>query len=81
MGHKLQGTSNQEWAQQLHKIRRMVEFLVGRERKLDVQTDVAVRRLGRLEKENDEKDDDEREASLTEALSDKTKVAKLAGRC
>ena len=69
-GHK-------EWTRELCEIRRMVEFLVRRERKLDVKTDVAVRRLERLEKENGEKEDEEREASLTEALSDTTKVAKL----
>ena len=55
----------------------MVEFSVRRERKLDVKTEVAVRRLEWLEKENDEWEDEEREASLTQALSDKTKVAKL----
>ena len=52
----------------------MVEFLVRQERKLDVKT---VRRLEWLEKENDEQEDEEREASLTQALSDKTKVAEL----
>ena len=55
----------------------MVEFLVCRERKLDAKTDVAVRRLERLEKEQDEQDDHDREASMTEALTDKTKVVKL----
>ena len=55
-----QATSNQEeerivdWTQDLREIRRMVEFLVRRERKLDVKTEVAVRRLEWLEKENDE---------------------------
>ena len=52
----------------------MVEFLVRQERKLDVKT---VRRLEWLEKENDEQEDEEREASLSQALSHKTKVAKL----
>ena len=33
------------WIQELAEIRQMVEFLVRRERKLDVKTDVAVRRL------------------------------------
>ena len=69
----------EEFAQVLRGIRRMVEFLLRREMKLDVKTDVSVRRLERLEKENDEEEDEEREASLTDALSDKTKVAK-AGR-
>ena len=48
-----------------------------RERKLDAKTDVAVRRLERLEREQDEQDDHDREASMTEALTDKTKVVKL----
>ena len=55
----------------------MVEFLVRRERKVDVKTDVAVRRLERLERDKDEQDDHDREASMTEALADKTKVVKL----
>ena len=62
---------------ELTKIRQMVEFLVRRECKLDVKTDVAVRRLVRLEREQDEQDNHDREASMTEAFADKTKVAKL----
>ena len=42
------------WIQELTEIRQMVEFLVRRERKLDVKTDVAVRRLERLEEESDQ---------------------------
>ena len=40
-GGSHQSTSDQEWTQELHEIRRVVEFLVRRERKLDVKTDVA----------------------------------------
>ena len=65
------------WTKELAEVRQMVEFLVRRERKLDAKTDVAVRRLERLEKEQDEQDDHDREASMTEALTDKTKVVKL----
>ena len=65
------------WTKELTEIRQMVEFLVRRERKLDVKTDMAVRRLERLEREQDEQDDHDREASMTEALADKTKVVKL----
>ena len=65
------------WTKELAEIRQMVEFLVRRERKLDAKTDVAVRRLERLEREQDEQDDHDREASMTEALADKTKVVKL----
>ena len=52
----------------------MVEFLLHRERKLDVKTDMAVKRL---EKDNSQLHDEERETSLTEAFADKTKIAKL----
>ena len=38
------------WTTELTEIRQMVEFLVRRERKLDVKADVAVRRLERLER-------------------------------
>ena len=55
----------------------MVEFLVQRERKLDVKTDVAARRLERLERESSQLEDEEREASLEEALADQAKVVKL----
>ena len=55
----------------------MVEFLVRRERKLDVKSDVAVRRLERLEREHSQLEDEEREASLQDALADRTKVVKL----
>ena len=55
----------------------MVEFLVRRERKLDVKADVAVRRLERLERENLQLEVEMLESSLPEALADKTKVVKL----
>ena len=51
-GSHPQATLNQEWAEELREIRRMVVFLVRRERKLDVKAEVAIRRLERLEKEN-----------------------------
>ena len=51
--------------------------LVRRERKLDVKADVAVRRLERLEREHSQLEDEEREASLQDALADRTKVVKL----
>ena len=65
------------WTQDLREIRRMVEFLVHRERKLDVKADVAIRRLERLGKENLQLEAEALEASLLEALADKTKVVKL----
>ena len=80
-GSHLQATAEEErivdWTQDLREIRRMVEFLVRRERKLDVKADVAVRRLARLEKEHSQQEDEECEASLPVALADRTKVVKL----
>ena len=80
-GSHLQATAEEErivdWTQDLREIRRMVEFLVRRERKLDVKADVAVRRLARLEKEHSQQEDEECEASLPDALADRTKVVKL----
>ena len=52
----------------------MLEFLVRRERKVDTQTEVATRRLERLERDEEDR---EHEANLEEALVDKTKVVKL----
>ena len=72
-----QATMDQEWAKELRDIRRMVEFLVHRERELDVKTDAAARRLERLERESSQTKDEEREASLEQALTDHTKVVKL----
>ena len=50
-----------------------------RERKLDVKADVAVRGLRGWRKKTPQLKDEEHEASLPDALADKTKVAK-AGR-
>ena len=58
-------------------VEKLVERLVHRERKVDVKTNVTGGRLERLEKEKDNRDDEEHEASLTGALEDKSKVAKL----
>ena len=66
-----------DWTQDLREIHRMVDFLVRRERKLDMKADVAVRRLARLEQEHSQLKDEEREASLPDALADRTKVVKL----
>ena len=80
-GSHLQAMAEKErtvdWTQDLREIRRMVEFLVRRERKLDVKADVAVRRLARLEKEHSQLEDADCEASLPDALADRTKVVKL----
>ena len=80
-GSHLQATAEEErivdWTQDLREIRRMVEFLVHREGKLDVKADVPVRRFARLEKEHSQQEDEECEASLPDALADRTKVVKL----
>ena len=80
-GSHLQAMTGEErieiWTQDLREIRRMVEFLVRRERKLDVKADVAIRMLERLERENLQLEDEVLESSLPEALADKTKVVQL----
>ena len=63
--------------EELREMRKMLEFLVRRERKVDTKTEVAAKKIQRLEKEREEEDDKEREASLMESLADKTKVVKL----
>ena len=63
--------------EELKEMKKMLEFLVRRERKVDVRTEVAVKKLQRLEEERDEENDKEREASLGEALANMTKVVKL----
>ena len=40
--------------EELKEMKKMLEFLVRRERKVDVRTEVAVKELQRLEKERDE---------------------------
>ena len=62
-GSHPQATLNQEWAEELREIRHVVEFLVRRERKLDVKADVAIRRLERLEKVNFQLEDEALEAA------------------
>ena len=60
-GSHTHSTMDQERDKELREIRRMVEFLVHRERKLDVRTGVAARRLERLERESSQQEDEERE--------------------
>ena len=76
-GSHPQAMMDQERDKELREIRRMVEFLVHRERKLDVRTDGVARRLERLERESSQLEDEERETSLEGALADRTKVVKL----
>ena len=61
----------------LKEARKMLEFLVRRERKVDTHAEVSTRRLERLEREKEDEEDREHETNLEEALVDKTKVVKL----
>ena len=45
--------------EELKEMKKMLEILVRRERKVDVRTEVAVTKLQRLEKERDEENDKE----------------------
>ena len=62
---------------ELLQVRELVGVLVRRERCAEVKTEVAARRLDRLEREKDDADDAEREANLQEALAVQSKVVKL----
>ena len=62
---------------ELLQVRELVGVLVRRERCAEVKTEVAARRLDRMEREKDDADDAEREANLQEALTDQSKVVKL----
>ena len=62
---------------ELLQVRELVGVLVRRERHAEVKTEVAARKLDRMEREKDDADDAEREADLQEALTDQSKVVKL----
>ena len=62
---------------ELLQVRELVGVLVRRERCAEVKTEVAARRLDRMEREKNDADDAEREANLQEALTDQSKVVKL----
>ena len=62
---------------ELLQVRELVGVLVRRERCAEVKTEVAARRLERMEREKDEADDAEHEAELQEALENQAKVVKL----
>ena len=79
MAHTPRPRENQGWAEELNEIGPSVEFLVRRERKLDVETDVAARRLEKLEKGNSQPDE-ECEASLADAPTDAPKVVILVDK-
>ena len=62
---------------ELLQVRELVGVLVRRERCAEVKTEVAARRLERMEREKDNADDAEHEANLEEALADQTKAVKM----
>ena len=62
---------------ELLHVRELIGVLVRKERCAETRAEIAARKLDRLEREQDEQDDKEREANLHEALGDKTKVVKL----
>ena len=67
-GSQLQATTEEErivdWTQDLREIRRMIEFLVRGEKKLDVKANGTVKRLERLEKEHSLLENEKHEVSL-----------------
>ena len=82
-GSHPQATMDQEWVKELRDIRRMVDFVVHRERKLDVKTAVAARRLERLERERAPRQrtrSPHRPASNKPSRDQLTKVDKLVCR-
>ena len=62
---------------ELWQVRELVGVLVRRERCAEVKTEVAARRLERMERGKDDVNDAEHEADLQEALANQTKAVRL----
>ena len=62
---------------ELLQVRELVGVLVRRERCIEKKAEIAARRLDRMEREKDEAEDGEHEASLQEALANQAKVVRL----
>ena len=62
---------------ELAHLRELLGVLVRRERRAETKTEIAARRLDRMEREQHEADDAEHEASLEEALSNQSKAVKV----
>ena len=62
---------------ELAHVRELLGVLVRRERRAETKTEIAARRLDRMEREQHEADDAEHEASLEEALSNQSKAVKV----
>ena len=65
---------------ELLQVRELVGVLMRRERCAEVKTEVAARRLERMEREKDDADDAEHEADLQEALANQTKAVRLVDK-
>ena len=72
-----------EWVQELRDVknelmhvRKLVGVLVRRERCAETKTEIAARRLDRMEREQTEADDAEHEANLQEALANQSKAVR-----
>ena len=61
----------------LAHVRELLGVLVRRERRAETKTEIAARRLDRMEREKHEADDAEHEANLQEALSSQSKAVKV----
>ena len=66
----------------LAHVRELLGVLVCRETCAEAKTEIAARRLGRMEREKDEADDAEHEANLQEALTNQSQAVKvLVDKC
>ena len=64
-------------ARELKEVRKLVELLVRSERRGQLKDEVAARRLERMEKEMEEDEDMEHDASLEEAVEDTDKFVSI----
>ena len=62
---------------ELAHVRELLGVLVRRERCAEAKTEIAARRLDRMEREGHEADDAEHEANLQEALTNQSKAVKV----
>ena len=62
---------------ELAHVRELLGVLVRRERRAETKTEIAARRLDRMEREQTEADDAEHEANLQEALANQSKAVKV----
>ena len=82
--HELVQVMHAEWVQDLRdvkneltQVRELVGVLVRRERSAETKTEIAARRLERMEREQHEVADAEHEANLQEALTNQSRAVKV----